>query len=44
MKRNLFERQKRAALTFNVFMKASFVLARLIVNKIKARWFKLAGH
>jgi hypothetical protein len=25
-------------------MKASFVPARLIVNKIKARWFKLAGH
>jgi hypothetical protein len=34
--KNLFERQKRAALTFNVFMKASFVPARLIVNKMPA--------
>jgi hypothetical protein len=37
--RNLLERTKGAALTFNVFMKASFVPGRLIVNKIKARRF-----
>ena len=41
--RNLFERAKRVALTFNVFMKASFLPGRLIVNKIKARRFTLAG-
>ena len=39
--RNLLERTK--ALTFNVFLKASFVPGRLIVNKIKGRRFTLAG-
>jgi hypothetical protein len=34
--RNLLERTKKLALTFNVFMEASFVPGRLIVNKIKA--------
>jgi hypothetical protein len=31
--------QKRLALTFNVFMKVSFMHGRLIVNKIKALGF-----
>jgi hypothetical protein len=35
--------QKRLALTFNVFMKVSFMPGCLIVNKIKARRFMLAG-
>jgi hypothetical protein len=33
--KNLFERTKKGSATFNVFMKASFVPRRLIVNKIK---------
>jgi hypothetical protein len=39
MKEIYSREQKRVALTFNVFMKASFVPGRLIVNKIKTRRF-----
>jgi hypothetical protein len=35
--------QNRLALMFNVFMKASFVPGRLIVNKSKPARFALAG-
>jgi hypothetical protein len=44
-KRNLFERtKKRSNYTFKDFMKASFVPGRMIVNKIKALRFTLAGR
>jgi hypothetical protein len=43
MKEIYSREQKRLALTFNVFMKESFVPGRLIVNKIETRQFTPAS-
>jgi hypothetical protein len=43
-KRNLFERTKKGSANVQCFMEASFMPGRMIVNKIKARRFTLAGR